>query len=46
VDLVAFVQSGVAEPQRLKALRAEINPLTLALVKTHSRHPKRQRGRP
>jgi cell fate (sporulation/competence/biofilm development) regulator YlbF (YheA/YmcA/DUF963 family) len=46
VDLVAEVQSWVAEHQRLKALLAEINQLTLALVKTHARHQKRKAGRP
>ena len=45
-DLLAEVQSWVAEYQRLKRVLAEISQLTLALVRGHARHQKRKRGRP
>jgi hypothetical protein len=45
-DLVAEVQTWVAEYQRLKRVLAEISQLTLALVRGHSQHQKRKRGRP
>jgi len=45
-DLVAEVQAWVAGHQRLKQLLGEISQLSLALVKTHSRHRQRRRGRP
>lgn len=44
--LVAEVQTWVAEYQRLKRVLAEVSQLTLALVRGHSRHQRRQRGRP
>jgi hypothetical protein len=46
VDLVADVQTWVAEYQRLKALLQEISQLTLALVKNHVQDRKRKHGRP
>jgi len=45
-DLLDDVQSWVEEHQRLKALLGEINQLTLALIRSHSRHRRRQKGRP
>src|SRR5262245_5721829 len=45
-DLVAEVQSWVAEHQRLKTLLQEVTQLTLALIKGHSLHHKRKQGRP
>jgi hypothetical protein len=45
-DLLAEVQSWVAEHQRLKQLLGEISQLTLALVRGHTLHQKRKRGRP
>jgi hypothetical protein len=44
-DLLAEVQSWVAEHTRLKILLQEINQLTLALVKSHHRHQRRKAGR-
>jgi hypothetical protein len=44
--LVAEVQSWVAEHQRLKRLLKEVSRLTLALVRGHTSHQKRKRGRP
>lgn len=45
-DLVSEVQPWVAEYQRLKRLLAEVSQLTVALIKGHARHQKRNRGRP
>jgi hypothetical protein len=45
-DLVAEVQSWVAEHQRLKRLLSEISQLTLALVRNHVQDRRRRRGRP
>jgi hypothetical protein len=45
-DLLPEVQSWVAEHQRLKGLLAEVNQLTLALVRHHAQHRQRRRGRP
>ena len=45
-DLVAEVQSWVAEYRRLKELMGEISQLSLAPVRNHSKHQKRKRGRP
>ena len=45
-DLVAEVQSWVAEYQRLKGLIAEISQLTLALVQGHVQQRQRKKGRP
>jgi hypothetical protein len=44
-DLLDDVRSWVAEHKRLKALQAEINQLTLALIKGHAQHQKRKKGR-
>jgi hypothetical protein len=46
LDLLDDVRSWVAEHKRLKALLDEIHQLTVALVRTHSKHHKRQAGRP
>jgi len=46
LDLLDQVQSWVAEHKRIKALLAEINQLALALVKGHTQHHRRKRGRP
>jgi hypothetical protein len=46
VDLVPQVQAWVAEHQRLKRLLQEISQLSLALVRNHTRHRRRRRGRP
>ena len=45
-DLVPEVRAWVAEHKRLKLLLHEIHLLSLALVRTHSRHQRRQAGRP
>jgi hypothetical protein len=45
-DLVREVQSWVAEYQRLKRLMNEVSQLSLALIKGHTLHKKRKRGRP
>ena len=45
-DLLAEVQSWVAEYQRLKRLLAEVSQLTLALVRGHAQRQRRKRGRP
>ena len=45
-DLLPEVRSWVAEHQRLKLLLKEIHLLSLALVRNHSRHQRRQAGRP
>jgi hypothetical protein len=45
-DLLGEVQAWVAEYQRLKALTAQVSQLTLALVKSHARQRRRQKGRP
>jgi hypothetical protein len=46
LDLLDEVRSWIAEHQRLKALLAEIHQLSVALVRTHAQHNKRQAGRP
>jgi hypothetical protein len=45
LDLLEQVRAWIAEHKRLKTLLAEINQLTLALVKTHAQHQKRKKGR-
>ena len=45
-DLVPEVQSWVAEYRRLKRLMAEVSQLSLTLVRGHSLHQRRKRGRP
>jgi hypothetical protein len=45
-DLVAEVQSWVAEYQRLKRLLGEVSQLSLALIRGHALHQRRKRGRP
>lgn len=45
-DLVPEVQAWIAEHKRLKQLLKEIQQLSLALVRTHARHRRRQAGRP
>jgi hypothetical protein len=45
-DLLPEVHTWIAEHKRLKALLAEIHQLTLALVRTHARQQRRQKGRP
>jgi hypothetical protein len=44
-DLLPEVRSWIAEHQRLKRLLKEIHLLSVALVRTHSRHQKRKAGR-
>ena len=46
LDLLDDVRSWIAEHQRLKHLLAEINQLTVALVKGHAQHQRRKKGRP
>ena len=45
-DLLPEVRAWVAEHKRLKQLLHEIHLLSLALVRTHSRHRRRKAGRP
>jgi hypothetical protein len=45
-DLLPEVRSWLAEHQRLKQLLHEIHQLTVALVRSHARQRRRQRGRP
>ncbi len=45
-DLLDDVRSWVAEHHRLKALLDEIHQLTVALIKTHTRHRRQKAGRP
>jgi hypothetical protein len=44
-DLVPEVQAWIAEHKRLKQLLHEIHLLSLALIRTHARHRRRQAGR-
>jgi hypothetical protein len=44
-DLVKDVRSWIEEHRRLKRLLQEIHQLTLALVRTHVQHRRRQKGR-
>ena len=45
LDLLDEVRAWIAEHKRLKALLDEIHQLTVALVRTHARHQRRQAGR-
>jgi hypothetical protein len=45
LDLLDEVRTWVEEHKRLKNLLQEISQLTLALVKGHARHHKRNKGR-
>ena len=45
-DLLPEVRAWIAEHKRLKRLLHEIHLLSLALVRTHARHRRRQAGRP
>lgn len=44
--LLPEVQAWIAEHKRLKHLLHEIHLLSLALVRTHTRHRRRKAGRP
>jgi len=44
-DLLPEVQAWIAEHKRLKQLLHEIHLLSLALIRTHARHRRRQAGR-
>jgi hypothetical protein len=44
--LLPEVRSWIAEHQRLKRLLKEIHLLSVALIRTYSRHQKRKAGRP
>ncbi|HVA48416.1 MAG TPA: DUF6788 family protein [Pirellulales bacterium] len=45
-DLLPEVRAWIAEHKRLKQVLKEIQQLSLALVRTHARHRRRQAGRP
>jgi hypothetical protein len=45
-DLRPEVRTWVAEQPRLKQLLKAIHLLSLALVRTHTQHQRRKRGRP
>lgn len=45
-DLLPEVRAWIAQHKRLKQLLQEIHQLSLALVRTHVRHRRRQAGRP
>lgn len=45
-DLLDEVRAWIAEHQRLKTLLDQIHQLTGALVRSHTRHQRRQAGRP
>jgi hypothetical protein len=45
-DLLDEVRAWIAEHQRLKTLLDEIHQLTVALIRTHTRHQRRKAGRP
>src|SRR4051794_4112653 len=45
-ELLPEVRSWVVQHQRLKHLLQEIHLLSVALVRTHSRHQRRKAGRP
>jgi len=46
VDLLDEVRAWIEEHKRIKALLGEIHELTVALIRTHSKHHKRKAGRP
>ena len=45
-DLLPEVRAWIAEHKRLKATLDEIHQLTVALVRSHTRHRRRKAGRP
>jgi hypothetical protein len=45
-DLLPEVRTWIAQHRRLKGLLKEIHALSVALVQTHTRHRRRQAGRP
>lgn len=45
-DLLDEVRSWIDEHKRIKTLLDEIHQLTVALIRTHSKHQRRKRGRP
>jgi hypothetical protein len=45
-DLLPQVRAWIAEHKRLKQLLQQIHHLSVALVRTHARHRRRQAGRP
>jgi hypothetical protein len=45
-DLLPEVRSWVAQHKRIKQLLHEVHLLTVALVRTHATHRRRQKGRP
>jgi hypothetical protein len=44
-DLLDDVRSWLAEHKRIKTTLDEIHPLTVALIRTHTRHQRRRAGR-
>lgn len=44
-DLIPEVRAWIAQHRRLKTLLAEIQQLSLALIRTHVRHRRRRAGR-
>jgi len=46
LDLLEEVRAWIAEHKRIKALLEEAHQLSVALVRTHSRHRRRKAGRP
>jgi hypothetical protein len=44
-DLLDDVRTWIAEHKRLKTLHAEINQLTVALIRGHVQHQKQKKGR-
>jgi len=44
-DLLDDVRSWISEHKRLKTLLDELHQLTVALIRTHTRHQRRQAGR-
>src|SRR5258707_11512663 len=44
--LLDEVRAWIAEHQRLKTLLDEIHQLTVALIRSHTRHQRRKAGRP
>jgi len=45
-DLLPEVRTWIARHRRLKEVLKEIHQLSVALIQTHSRHRRRQAGRP
>lgn len=46
LDLLDDVRSWITEHKRLKTLLDEIHQLTVALIRTHTRHKRHKAGRP